>query len=65
MLYPIAIRAGDLLIETHREDMPLEALLDFASRQNPKRGFLFVSKVLGRHIPCPAFPYATGIRPVG
>lgn len=52
MRYPIAIRAGDLLIETHREDMPLEALLDFASRQNPKRGFLFVSKVLGRHIPC-------------
>ena len=27
------------------------ALLDLAVRQNPKRGFLFVSKVLGKHIP--------------
>ena len=26
-------------------------LCDFASRQNPKRGFLFVSKVLGKHTP--------------
>jgi Phosphoribosyl transferase/TRSP domain C terminus to PRTase_2 len=26
-------------------------LLDLAVRQNPKRGFLFVSKVLGKHIP--------------
>ena len=29
----------------------LEDLLDFAQRINPKRAFLFVSKVLGRHIP--------------
>ena len=29
----------------------LEYLLDFAQRINPKRAFLFVSKVLGRHIP--------------
>ncbi|WP_296243129.1 MULTISPECIES: phosphoribosyltransferase domain-containing protein [unclassified Psychrobacter] len=29
----------------------LEALLGFAQRINPKRAFLFVSKVLGRHIP--------------
>lgn len=29
----------------------LEELLDFAQRINPKRAFLFVSKVLGRHIP--------------
>lgn len=29
----------------------LEDLLDFAERINPKRAFLFVSKVLGRHIP--------------
>lgn len=52
MQYRIAIRAGRLAIATRREDLPLEALLDFASRQNPKRGFLFVSKVLGKHIPC-------------
>jgi hypothetical protein len=29
----------------------LDDLLDFAQRINPKRAFLFVSKVLGRHIP--------------
>ncbi|MBE0405533.1 phosphoribosyltransferase domain-containing protein [Psychrobacter sp. AOP22-C1-22] len=29
----------------------LEDLLDFAQRINPKRAFLFVSKILGRHIP--------------
>lgn len=28
-----------------------EALFGFAERHNPKRAFLFVSKVLGRHIP--------------
>ena len=35
--------------------MPLEELLGFASRQNPKRGFLFLSKVLGKHVPCRPF----------
>lgn len=29
-----------------------ESCLDFASRQNAKRGYLHVSKVLGKHIPC-------------
>jgi len=29
------------------------ALCDFAARANPKRGFLIVSKVLGRHLPAP------------
>ncbi|MDO5769772.1 MAG: phosphoribosyltransferase domain-containing protein, partial [Psychrobacter sp.] len=29
----------------------LDDLLGFAQRINPKRAFLFVSKVLGRHIP--------------
>ncbi|WP_201594906.1 phosphoribosyltransferase domain-containing protein [Psychrobacter fulvigenes] len=32
----------------------LEDLLGFAQRINPKRAFLFVSKVLGRHIPVTA-----------
>jgi len=31
--------------------LPLEALCGFASRRNPKRPFLFVSRVLGRHLP--------------
>ncbi|MFK3916052.1 MULTISPECIES: phosphoribosyltransferase domain-containing protein [unclassified Psychrobacter] len=33
------------------EHYQLEDLLGFAQRINPKRAFLFVSKVLGRHIP--------------
>lgn len=32
-------------------DYQLDDLLGFAERINPKRAFLFVSKVLGRHIP--------------
>lgn len=52
MQYQVRIQAGTLTIQTNREEMPLTALTDFASRQNPKRGFLFVSKVLGKHIPC-------------
>ena len=32
--------------------MKLDELLGFATRANPRRGFLFVSKVLGKHIPC-------------
>ncbi|SFC87395.1 TRSP domain C terminus to PRTase_2 [Bacillus sp. OV322] len=31
--------------------LPLEVLFDMAARKNKKRGFLFVSKVLGKHIP--------------
>ncbi|PKH78642.1 phosphoribosyltransferase domain-containing protein [Psychrobacter sp. 4Bb] len=34
-----------------RDHYQLEDLLGFAQRINPKRAFLFVSKVLGRHIP--------------
>jgi hypothetical protein len=34
------------------EDGPdIHSLCDFAARANPKRGFLIVSKVLGRHLP--------------
>jgi hypothetical protein len=50
--YQISLRAGTLHINTRREELPMETLVDFASRHNPKRGFLFVSKVLGKHIPC-------------
>ncbi|MDF7681796.1 phosphoribosyltransferase domain-containing protein [Enterobacteriaceae bacterium ESL0689] len=40
-------------IEVSSEDTvyPLSDLFDIAERRNPKRVFLFVSKVLGRHIP--------------
>lgn len=52
MEYEVAIACGRLQLRTIREDLPLPQLLDFASRQNPRRGFLFVSRVLGKHIPC-------------
>jgi hypothetical protein len=38
-------------LKVSRADLPLDDLCGFASRRNRKRGFLFVSKVLGRHIP--------------
>lgn len=45
----------DLTYQTHfggdSKNYELENLLGFAQRINPKRAFLFVSKVLGRHIP--------------
>ena len=37
--------------KTDEQPYQLADLLDFAQRINPKRAFLFVSKVLGRHIP--------------
>ncbi|WP_300473935.1 phosphoribosyltransferase domain-containing protein [uncultured Psychrobacter sp.] len=46
--------ALDLTYQTHNKNdntYQLEDLLGFAQRINPKRAFLFVSKVLGRHIP--------------
>lgn len=38
-------------VNNHHEAWDLDSLLDFAERINPKRAFLFVSKVLGKHIP--------------
>lgn len=52
MRHTITLAAGTLRIVIHRADLPLNYLLDFASRINPRRGYLFVSKVLGKHIPC-------------
>lgn len=38
-------------IDWHHPSWPLARLSDFGARANPKRGFLIVSKILGRHIP--------------
>ncbi|OTG92788.1 phosphoribosyltransferase domain-containing protein [Acinetobacter sp. ANC 3832] len=38
-------------VNQHHPDWKLDDLLDFAERINPKRAFLFVSKILGKHIP--------------
>ena len=47
----IELPTGALTIEVENSDLDLDQLCDFAARRNPKRGFLFVSKVLGKHIP--------------
>jgi hypothetical protein len=47
----IPLATGTLHLEVHRALWPLDALCDFAVRRNPRRAFLIVSKVLGRHIP--------------
>ena len=54
------IRAGTLRIHCTEGAERLDELLGWASRENPRRGFLFVSRVLGRHIPvAPATMRAT------
>ncbi len=45
------IQAGTLSIDFSQGQARLHELIDFASRENEKRGFLFVSKVLGKHVP--------------
>ena len=45
------IQAGRLKITLTENGHRLEELIAFASRLNPLRGYLFVSRVLGKHIP--------------
>ncbi|AYZ63338.1 phosphoribosyltransferase [Burkholderia multivorans] len=56
---PVSLRAQLMrgLLEVNVDDavLPPSALFGFAERRNPKRAFLFVSKVLGRHIPVSPF----------
>lgn len=47
----IDLDTGVLRLEVRETQYPLEDLCGFAARDNPKRGFLFVSKVLGKHWP--------------
>lgn len=49
--YSAALPGGSFTFEMKREDMMLPEICDLAVRNNAKRRFLFVSKVLGRHIP--------------
>jgi hypothetical protein len=48
----VALPTGTLVLEGV-DPARIAALCDFAARANPKRGFLIVSKVLGRHLPTP------------
>ena len=45
------LKRGRLEVEVNASTFAAQALFDFAERRNPKRAFLFVSRVLGRHIP--------------
>ena len=45
------LKRGRLQVEVNASTFDPEALFSFAERRNPKRAFLFVSRVLGRHIP--------------
>ena len=45
------IQAGRLKLTVRHEDLPVERCLTYATRQNPRRLYLFVSKVLGKHWP--------------
>jgi hypothetical protein len=47
----VTLENGILTLDVAEADWPLDRLCDFAARRNPRRGFLIVSKVLGRHIP--------------
>ena len=47
----IVLPTGLLDVTVEDAAWPLDSLCAFAARENPKRGFLVVSRVLGRHIP--------------
>lgn len=47
----VELPSGTLRLEITHGAGQLTDLVDFAVRQNPARGFLFVSRVLGKHIP--------------
>jgi len=47
--YKIYLETGELNIECN--DNGLLDLIGFAARNNSKRGFLFLSKVIGKHYP--------------
>ncbi|GDY07065.1 hypothetical protein LBMAG52_05510 [Planctomycetia bacterium] len=45
------LRSGLLRVTTLEAELPLEELCGFGSRRSLRRGFVFVSKVLGKHWP--------------
>lgn len=51
MKHTITLRCGTLTLNVEHAELPLEELCGFGSRRSLKRGFLFISKVLGKHIP--------------
>ncbi|HEU0134610.1 MAG TPA: phosphoribosyltransferase domain-containing protein [Allosphingosinicella sp.] len=47
----VDLGTGRLSLDIARSAWPLDRLCGFALRRNPKRAFLIVSRLLGRHIP--------------
>ncbi len=45
----ITLKTGVLKV---KQNQRLDSLVGYSSRINKKRGFFFVSKVLGKHTPC-------------
>ncbi|WP_039057660.1 phosphoribosyltransferase domain-containing protein [Enterobacter sp. Bisph1] len=45
------LSGGTIQVNREQGEIALADLFEIAERRNPKRAFLFVSKVLGRHIP--------------
>lgn len=59
----VSLPTGRLDIHVTSTDLPLQTLTGFAARNNVKRGFLFVSKVLGKHYPVrPSIMHETHLR---
>jgi hypothetical protein len=50
-VWSFRLPAGEMQLTLRAADMAPEALFGMAQRENPKRAFLFVSRLLGRHIP--------------
>ena len=48
----IALPTGLLTLHIQESESLFQRYIDFAARNNPKRGFLFISKVLAKHYPC-------------
>lgn len=46
----VPLATGILHLDVTRAEWPLDALCGFAVRRNPRRAFLIVSNVLGRHV---------------
>ena len=50
-VYTVALPTGLLTLTITRSDCPFDDVMGFAARDNARRGFLFLSKVLGKHWP--------------
>jgi len=51
----------NIKVEENYFSLPPECIFSLAARNNPKRSYLFVSKLIGKHIPVrPRVPFITG-----